>query len=176
MPRSIYVKIDDCDHHFLPPAPCSVHRSTGHDASCLNCTRAVRPGIFAVKLRSLATDPADWHGPCIFPKLVFELRWEFREACKCRWRGASLWFLRCTLVVSTVQAYRSYGSGLRFLRYRLVVPTVQACGSYGTGPRGPASIHPGAKFAKVFLQVGHFVSDHAGVTLPRPPWLVLRTP
>ena len=34
---------------FLPPAPCSVHRSTGHDASCLNCTSAVRPGIFAVK-------------------------------------------------------------------------------------------------------------------------------
>ena len=49
MPRAIYVKIDDCDHHFLPPAPCSVHRSTGHDASCLNCTSAVRPGIFAVK-------------------------------------------------------------------------------------------------------------------------------
>ena len=28
---------------------CSVHRSTGHDAACLNCTSAVRPGIFAVK-------------------------------------------------------------------------------------------------------------------------------
>ena len=33
MPKAIYVKINDCDHHFLPPAPCSVHRSTGHDAS-----------------------------------------------------------------------------------------------------------------------------------------------
>ena len=49
MPKAIYVKIDDCDYHFLPPAPCSVHRLTGHDASCLNCTNAVRPGIFAVK-------------------------------------------------------------------------------------------------------------------------------
>ena len=49
MPKAIYVKIDDCDYHFLPPAPCSVHRLTGHDASCLNCTSAVRPGIFAVK-------------------------------------------------------------------------------------------------------------------------------
>ena len=49
MPKAIYVKIDDCDHQFLPPAPCSLHRSTGHDASCLNCTSAVRPGTFAVK-------------------------------------------------------------------------------------------------------------------------------
>ena len=49
MPTAIYVKIDDCDHHFLPPAPCSVHRLTGHDASCLNCISAARPGIFAVK-------------------------------------------------------------------------------------------------------------------------------
>ena len=49
MPKAIYVKIDDCDFHFLPPAPCSVHRSTGHDASCLNCLRAVQPGVFAVK-------------------------------------------------------------------------------------------------------------------------------
>ena len=49
MPKAIYVKIDDCDYHFLPLAPCSLHRSTGHDASCLNCTSAVRPGIFAVK-------------------------------------------------------------------------------------------------------------------------------
>ena len=49
MPKAIYVKIDDCDQHFLPPAPCSVHRSTGHDASCLNCASAIRPGIFAVK-------------------------------------------------------------------------------------------------------------------------------
>ena len=49
MPKAIYVKIDDCDLHFLPPAPCSMHRWTGHDASCLNCTDAVRPGVFAVK-------------------------------------------------------------------------------------------------------------------------------
>ena len=26
MPKAIYVNIDDCDHHFLPPAPCPVHR------------------------------------------------------------------------------------------------------------------------------------------------------
>jgi len=49
LPKAIYVKIDDCDCHFLPPAPCPVHRLTGHDASCLNCTSAVQPGIFAVR-------------------------------------------------------------------------------------------------------------------------------
>ena len=49
LPKAIYVKIDDCDHILLPPAPCSAHRTTGHDASCLNCTSAVQPGIFAVK-------------------------------------------------------------------------------------------------------------------------------
>jgi hypothetical protein len=49
MPKVIYVKIDECDYHFLPPAPCPVHRWTGHDASCLDCTSAVQPGIFAVK-------------------------------------------------------------------------------------------------------------------------------
>jgi hypothetical protein len=49
MPKAIYVKIDECNYHFLPPAPCSVHRSTGHDASCVNCTSAVKPGIFAVR-------------------------------------------------------------------------------------------------------------------------------
>ena len=49
MPKAIYVKIDECDYRFLPPAPCSVHRLTGHDASCLNCISAVQPGIFAVK-------------------------------------------------------------------------------------------------------------------------------
>ena len=49
IPRAIYVKIDDCDYHFLPPAPCFEHRSTGHDTSCLNCISAVQPGIFAVK-------------------------------------------------------------------------------------------------------------------------------
>ena len=49
MPKAIYVKIDDCDFQFLPPAPCSVHRSSGHDACCLNCQRAVQPGVFAVK-------------------------------------------------------------------------------------------------------------------------------
>ena len=49
MPKAIYVKIDECDCNFLPPAPCSVHRSTDHDPSCLNCISAVQPGVFAVK-------------------------------------------------------------------------------------------------------------------------------
>jgi hypothetical protein len=49
MPRAIYVKIDACDSHFLPPAPCFEHRRTGHDATCLNCMNAMQPGIFAVK-------------------------------------------------------------------------------------------------------------------------------
>ena len=48
MPAAIYMKIDDCEHHFLPPAPCPIHQLTGHDASCLNCLSATRPGIFAV--------------------------------------------------------------------------------------------------------------------------------
>ena len=49
IPKAIYVKIDDCDSHFLPPAPCREHCSSGHDASCLNCRNAVQPGVFAVK-------------------------------------------------------------------------------------------------------------------------------
>ena len=49
MPKAIYVKIDDCDYTFLPPAPCSFHRRSGLDTSCLNCVSAVQPGIFAVK-------------------------------------------------------------------------------------------------------------------------------
>ena len=49
MPKAIYVKIDECEYHFLPPAPCSTHRLIGHDTSCLNCINAVQPGIFAVK-------------------------------------------------------------------------------------------------------------------------------
>ena len=47
--KAFYVKIDECDCYFLPPAPCSAHRSTGHDAMCLNCISAVQPGVFAVK-------------------------------------------------------------------------------------------------------------------------------
>lgn len=49
MPKAIYVKIDECDYQFLPPAPCAIHRLAGHDASCLNCISAVQPGVFAVK-------------------------------------------------------------------------------------------------------------------------------
>ena len=46
MPKAIYVKIDECECHFLPPAPCLLHRLTGHDASCVT---SVQPGIFEVK-------------------------------------------------------------------------------------------------------------------------------
>ena len=49
LPKTIYVKIHDCDSHFLPPAPCSMHRLTGHDPGCSNCITASEPGIFAVK-------------------------------------------------------------------------------------------------------------------------------
>ena len=49
IPKAIYVKIDDCACHFLPPAPCFAHRLTGHDTSCLNCISAVQPGVFAVR-------------------------------------------------------------------------------------------------------------------------------
>ena len=48
-PKAIHVKIDECDCHFLPPAPCFMHRLTGFDSSCVNCISAVQPGIFAVK-------------------------------------------------------------------------------------------------------------------------------
>jgi hypothetical protein len=49
MPKAIYVKIDGSTCHFLPPAPCFSHRTTGHDSSCLSCISSVQPGIFAVK-------------------------------------------------------------------------------------------------------------------------------
>ena len=49
MPKAIYVKLDDCDLHFLPPGSCSEHRMTGHDATCDKCLSAVQPGVFAIK-------------------------------------------------------------------------------------------------------------------------------
>ena len=49
MPKAIYVKIDDCDYHFLPPGTCSLHRQYGHDEHCEGCINAVQPGVFAVK-------------------------------------------------------------------------------------------------------------------------------
>ena len=49
MPKAIYVKLDDCDLHLLPPGSCSLHRMTGHDATCANCLCAVQPGLFAVR-------------------------------------------------------------------------------------------------------------------------------
>ena len=49
MPKAMYGKIDGCDHQFFLPAPCAVHRLTGHNNSCLNCISAVQPGVFAAK-------------------------------------------------------------------------------------------------------------------------------
>ena len=49
MPKAIYVKIDECDHEFLPPSPCDEHRFTGYSIECENCSCLSRSGIFAVK-------------------------------------------------------------------------------------------------------------------------------
>ena len=49
LPKAIYVVIDKCEHHFLPPVPCPEHRMTGYEDSCLNCNSGVQPGLFAVK-------------------------------------------------------------------------------------------------------------------------------
>ena len=49
MPKAIYVKLDDCDMQFLPPASCALHRTTGHDATCVKCLCAVQPSVFTVK-------------------------------------------------------------------------------------------------------------------------------
>ena len=49
MPKAIYVKLDDCEHQFLPPGACHTHRSTGHEATCQDCLNAIQPGVFAVK-------------------------------------------------------------------------------------------------------------------------------
>ena len=49
LPKAIYVKLDDCDHRFLPPGTCPLHRTRGHDADCEACVSAVQPGVFAVK-------------------------------------------------------------------------------------------------------------------------------
>ena len=49
MPKTIYVKFDDCDIQFLPPGACAEHRMRGHDATCAKCLCAVQPGVFAVK-------------------------------------------------------------------------------------------------------------------------------
>ena len=45
----LYVKIDDCEYNFLPPAPCCVHKLSGFDETCPNCRSAAQPGVFAVK-------------------------------------------------------------------------------------------------------------------------------
>ena len=33
MPKAIYVKLDECEHQFLPPGTCHTHGSTGHEAT-----------------------------------------------------------------------------------------------------------------------------------------------
>ena len=49
LPKAIYVKLDECDHRFLPPGTCPLHRTRGHDSECEACVSAVQPGVFAVK-------------------------------------------------------------------------------------------------------------------------------
>ena len=49
LPKAIYVKLDDCEHRFLPPGTCPLHRTRGHDEQCEACASAVQPGVFAVK-------------------------------------------------------------------------------------------------------------------------------
>ena len=47
LPQCVYVKLDGCDHVFLPPKSCSKHGSTGYSPQCSNCSRMV--GVFAIK-------------------------------------------------------------------------------------------------------------------------------
>ena len=46
-PRSVYVKLTDCDIEFLPPRPCRLHTQTGADKTCPACD--FLPGVLAVK-------------------------------------------------------------------------------------------------------------------------------
>jgi len=47
LPQCIYVKLDECDHVFLPPKCCSKHGSTGYSPHCCNCSSMV--GASAIK-------------------------------------------------------------------------------------------------------------------------------
>ena len=46
-PRSVYVKLTDCDIEFLPPQPCRLHTRSGADRACPACD--FLPGVLAVK-------------------------------------------------------------------------------------------------------------------------------
>ena len=46
-PRSVYVKLIDCEIEFLPPRPCRLHSLTGADKACTACN--FLPGVLAIK-------------------------------------------------------------------------------------------------------------------------------
>jgi hypothetical protein len=37
LPVALYVKLDGCEHEFLPPLPCQAHRLVGYSAHCSSC-------------------------------------------------------------------------------------------------------------------------------------------
>ena len=76
LPVAIYVKIDKCDHVFLPDRPCKRHLHTGKDTACVACTSAGQPGIFAVKPRKATfqyKDATKFHGYLNVARLSFPL-------------------------------------------------------------------------------------------------------
>ena len=47
MPKAVYVKLDDCEIQFLPPADCPEHSQ--RDEACSRCTKAHQSGVMAVR-------------------------------------------------------------------------------------------------------------------------------
>ena len=37
LPTALYVKLDGCEHEFLPPIPCEEHRLVGYSSQCHSC-------------------------------------------------------------------------------------------------------------------------------------------
>lgn len=37
LPTALYVKLDGCEHEFLPPIPCQEHRLVGYASQCQSC-------------------------------------------------------------------------------------------------------------------------------------------
>jgi len=50
LPLAIYVKLDDCDHTFLPCPPCAAHAAIGRNTSCEDCAAIQKEyiGLIAV--------------------------------------------------------------------------------------------------------------------------------
>ena len=46
MPKSIYVKLDECNLQLLPPAQCPEH--VQHNPACSRCINAAQPGVMAI--------------------------------------------------------------------------------------------------------------------------------